>query len=828
MNEAIEVKPELGGERDPARRRELRGGRVLLPQTAGYSLKRAILGQPLPTSALAHERLGKPTALAVFASDNLSSVAYATEEILKVAVPVAGLAAFGVVMPITLGILAILAILLFSYRQTIKAYPTAGGAYIVTKDNFGLLPAQVAGVALLTDYVLTVAVSASAGIAAITSAFPGLYAARVPMTVFCIWFIAWGNLRGVRESGRMFAIPTYFFIVMMFLLLGIGVARALTGGLHPVPAPADAAVGTGAISMFLILHAFASGGAAVTGVEAISNGVPAFKPPEWKNARTTLMWMGSTLGVMFLGLSFVAMKLRVIPSETKTVISEVGRAVFGGGAVGYAMFLGLQIATTLILILAANTSFADFPRLANFHAGDNFMPRQLTKRGHRLVFSNGIVGLAIAATALVVLMQADVHKLIPLYAIGVFTSFTLSQGGMARRHLRIKEQGWRVGLLINGVGAVTTAVVTVVIAATKFREGAWAVMLFVPAMVWLLVRMNHMYEREHRELSEEIPPFDRGSREAPRVVVIVDELDRAALHAIQYARTIRTRRIRAVHVDDDKEATVALVRRWAELGTGIPLDLLPPQGDVAETLRAYVARQPDDTDVSVILPAPGDPGTAERVRRTRLASRLARQLLDVERARLTVVRDHPGEGHPASFAHLRVAPARTHRAVVLVDKADRATMRAIRYALSLGADEVTAVHASADHDQEQRLIARWMELRVPIALDVIECWDRNVPRSLEQYVVELTSRRHEVTVVMPRRDYATRRQRVLHDRTSRRITRAVGRYEHVDVAVVPYFFRRDRHVSEVPGSSLPPGASAPPAGGEAPTAEATPNGARAR
>ncbi|HEY6678142.1 MAG TPA: APC family permease, partial [Actinomycetota bacterium] len=373
-----------------------------LPQGPGYGVKRAILGPALPTAHLVHERLGKPTALAVFASDNLSSVAYATEEILKVGVPIAGLAAFSMVMPITFGILGVLAILLFSYRQTIKAYPSAGGAYIVTRDNFGLLTAQVAGVALLTDYVLTVSVSVAAGIAAITSAFPGLYAYRVEMSVFCIWFIAWGNLRGVRESGRMFAVPTYFFILMMFALLGVGLFRSLTGGLHPLPIPADASIGTGVVTLFVVLHAFASGGAAVTGVEAISNGVPAFRPPEWRNARTTLMWMGTLLGIMFLGLSYIAVKLQVVPSETKTVISEVGRAVFGGGATGYALFLLLQVATTLILILAANTSFADFPRLANFHATDNFMPRQLTKRGQRLVFSNGIVGLAIAATLVVV------------------------------------------------------------------------------------------------------------------------------------------------------------------------------------------------------------------------------------------------------------------------------------------------------------------------------------------------------------------------------------------------------------------------------------------
>ncbi len=421
------------------------GRRTALPRGGGYSLKRLLLGPALPTADLAHERLGKPTALAVFASDNLSSVAYATEEILKVAV-VVGVAAFTLVMPITIGILAVLGILLFSYRQTIKAYPSAGGAYIVTKDNFGLLPAQIAGVALLTDYVLTVSVSIAAGIAAVTSAAPGLYPYRVWMSVFCIWFIAWGNLRGVRESGRMFAVPTYFFILMMFLMLGIGLFREFTGGLHPIPIPAHVARATGAVTLFLILRAFASGGAAVTGVEAVSNGVPAFKPVEWKNARTTLMWMGSLLGLMFLGLSFLTVRLHVLPTETKTVISQVGRAIFGQGALGYGLFLALQAATTLILILAANTSFADFPRLANFHAADNFMPRQLTIRGHRLVFSNGIIGLAAASTVLVVLFKADVSKLIPFYAIGVFTSFTLSQAGMSKRHLRIKEPGWRRGL----------------------------------------------------------------------------------------------------------------------------------------------------------------------------------------------------------------------------------------------------------------------------------------------------------------------------------------------------------------------------------------------
>jgi amino acid transporter len=762
-----------------------------LPQGAGYSLKRTVLGPPLPTSHLAHERLGKPTALAVFASDNLSSVAYATEEILKVGVPLVGAAAFGILMPITFAILAVLAILLFSYRQTIRAYPSAGGAYIVTKDNFGLLPAQIAGVALLTDYVLTVSVSVAAGVAAITSAAPSLFTYRVWMSVFFIWFIAWGNLRGVKESGRMFAVPTYFFIVMMFSLLGIGIFRSFTGGLHPLPIPPDVAKTAGAISIFLILHAFASGGAAVTGVEAISNGVPAFKPPEWKNARTTLMWMGSLLGVMFLGLSFLAFRLQVVPTETKTVISEVGRAVFGAGVLGTALFLMLQIATTMILILAANTSFADFPRLANFHASDHFMPKQLTKRGHRLVFSNGIVGLAIASTVLVIVFQADVHKLIPLYAIGVFTSFTLSQAGMARRHIRIKELGWRKGLAINGVGALTTAVVTVVIAITKFTHGAWAVMVFVPVMVWLLVRMNHRYAREATELDEDLPSFDASGLAHPIVVIPIEELDRKTVHAIQYAKTVRSASIHAVHLVSDPAKAGALARRWKELGVGMPLEMVSHDGDLPGAIAWYVQALPGSAEVNVVIPGPARVGRWERLRRGRTGAQIARALRSYPRVRTTLVRDHIGTGHEiledrSGVGRLALLPRLSHTAVVLVDKPDRAAMRAIRYALSIGATEVRAVHAAVDQENQEALIERWMTLRLPVPLVVIECWDRNVARSLEQYVVEQMDRQHEVTVVLPRRDYAQLRQRILHDRTSRQIARALGRYEHVDIAVVPY------------------------------------------
>ena len=790
------------------------GWRYLQPRGAGHLWKRLVLGPALPTAQLKHERLGKPTALAVFASDNLSSVAYATEEILKVAVPAVGVLAFSVVMPITFGILAVLAILLFSYRQTIKAYPSAGGAYIVTKDNFGLLTAQLAGVALLTDYVLTVSVSVAAGVAAITSAAPELYTSRVWLSVAFIWIIAWGNLRGVRESGRMFAVPTYFFIAMMFLLLGIGIAKAFAGDLHPLPVPADVAETTGAISLFLILHAFASGGAAVTGVEAISNGVPAFKPPEWRNARTTLMWMGSLLGVMFLGLSFLAMKLQVAPTETKTVISEVGRAVFGSGTLGTALFIGLQVGTTLILILAANTSFADFPRLANFHAKDHFMPRPLTKRGHRLVFSNGVIGLAIASTALVILFQADVHKLIPLYAIGVFTSFTLSQAGMAKRHLRLREPGWRHGLFINGLGALTTAVVTVVIAATKFSDGAWAVMLFVPVMVFFLVRMNHLYAREVAELDEGLDVFDPGVRRRPVAVLLVEDLDRKTMHALQYAKTIRSSATHAVHVERDPARSERLRARWAELGIGVPLLIVPQDGDLVTTIARYTESLSGDADVTVIVPGPARMGRLERLRRGRTGARLARALASDPHVRVTLVRDHL-EPHPTSGGRgsVRMFPRASHRVVVLVDRPDRAALQAVRYALSLGAEEVVAVHAAVDPEVQDELISRWMELRIPIALDLVECWDRDVARSVERYVVDLMGPRTEVTVVLPRRDFARVTQRLLHDRTSRGIARALGRYEHVDVAVVPYFFARERPVPSAPQRSDEPTATGAGRGG---------------
>jgi len=785
-----------------------------LPQGRGYLLKRSILGAPIPTARLIHERLGKITALPIFASDALSSVAYGTEEMMRAMYLAAGVAMFSLVMPISIAIAVILVTLMFSYRQTIKAYPSAGGAYIVTKDNFGLLPAQVAGVALLTDYVLTVAVSISAGVAAIVTAATGLYPLRVPIALFFLLVLVWGNLRGVRESGKMFALPTYLFILGVYALLIAGFYRlTLGGGLAPAstthlpPAPPDAGLLYG-VSLFIVLKAMASGNSALTGVEAVSNGVPAFRPPEWRNARTTLMIMGTILGTMFLGIGFMVSKLHIAPDLTdrKTVLGLLAEHVYGSSSLGHAAFLYLQIATMAVLVLAANTSFADFPRLANFHAGDAFMPRQFTRRGHRLVFSNGIIALGVAAGFLIVLFQANVTRLIPFYALGVFTSFTMSQAGMAKRHLKLREPGWRHGLVINAFGSVMTGVVDVVIAITKFPDDI-AILILVPVMVFVLVRMNRRYEREHHDLEEHLDPFDRSEIRKPTALLLVEDLDRKTMHALQYAKTIRPTSVQAVHFQRGEDSD-GLEHRWRELGIDVPLKIVRYEGHLPSSLAGYVCALPEDTDVNVIIPGPAKMGTLERLRRGRSGAQMARALLPYERARITLVRDHAGPGHLVTESvngqtRLRVVPRMNHQAVVLVDKVDRAVIRAVRYALSLGATDVWAVHAAVDLDLQEEVIRRWMELGLPVPLDVIECWDRNVARSLEHYVAEQMGHGSEVTIVMPRRDYAQLRQRILHDRTSRKIARALGRYEHVDITVVPFYFGK-----------RPAGGSPRPVGGE--------------
>ncbi len=626
--------------------------KVDIPESRGYRFKKRVLGPPLPTDALEHERLGKPTALAVFASDNLSSSAYATEEILRVLIPAVGVAAFSLVVPITVAMLVVLFFLILSYRETIKEYPTAGGAYMVTRDNFGLLPAQVAGVALLTDYVLTVSVSVAAGTAAMASAIPSLAGYAVIISVAFIAIIAFGNLKGVRESGKVFAVPTYFFMFIMVVLIVVGLWEMVNGSLPTASNTAKGVMGFGnagdgifyGATLYVIMHAFASGGAAVTGVEAISNGVPAFKKPEWKNARTTLVIMGSCLGAMFLGLSVLAGHMHVAPYKegTPTVISQVGELVFGKSAGGQVLYYALQIGTMLILVLAANTSFADFPRLASFHAGDNFMPKQLTKRGHRLVFSNGIIALAIAAAVLVVATGAKVDRLIPLYAIGVFTSFTMSQAGMAKHHLKKREPGWRKGLFVNATGAVLSLVVLAVVAITKFTHGAWIIVVLVPIMVALLVRLNKQYESEARELETEA----KAACEAPIlrrhvVLVFVNRLDQSTARAIQYARALMPDEMRAVHIALDRNAADHLAEEWTRLGLArVPLELVDcPDRRIARTALEVVDAELGDanTEVSVLMPHRVYKRFWHRLLHDRTADEIARVVGQLPHANVTMV-----------------------------------------------------------------------------------------------------------------------------------------------------------------------------------------------
>jgi amino acid transporter len=766
----------------------------------GYALKRLLLGRPLATSRLEHERLGRPTALAVFSSDNMSSVAYATEEILRVLIPAVGILAFSYVLPISAMIVLIEAILIFSYRQTIKAYPTAGGAYIVTKDNLGLLPAQLAGVALLVDYVLTVSVSTAAGVQAISSVVPLGVPLRVVFSLVFVWMIAYGNLLGVRESGKIFAAPTYLFIASLGLTCVMGIYEVLTRHLLPFPIQQQVSHGgvspfVGAVTVFILLRAFASGGAAVTGVEAISNGVPAFRKPEWRNAQITLVWMGLILGSSFLAVSFLASRLQVIPvaDESKSVLATIAQAVYGTGAVGRLLFLVLQIGTTLILILAANTSFADFPRLASFHAGDAFMPRQLTKRGHRLVFSNGIVALAAAASLVIVAFSASVTKMIPLYALGVFTSFTLSQSGMAKRHLRLREKGWKFGLFVNGLGAIATLVVAIVIAIVKFAGGAWIVMVFVPILVAILVRVNKTYEGEDEQLV--IGPEDRANGAASRTdhtaLVLVDELDADTLHAAQYALTIRPTHAQALHIGGrDPELEAA----WKDAGLRIPLVSIPgderPGLAIARYLRKLgVTRE----QVTVILPAPADEPFLARLRRMHAWSGLAESLRDLPNVGVVIVRAHGAAADAAQHHRLQLSPRRRHVALILVEDLDRATLKASRYARGIQALEVRAVHAASDPDRAKLLIDQWIAFGylAGIPLDVEECNDRNIERSLRRYVSRFEDGTTEVTLILPRRHFPKRRHLLLHDRTSRRIAGAFAEEPHVDVVVVPYHMGAD-------------------------------------
>jgi len=586
---------------------------------ANINVGRILIGKPLETKDLPHQAINRPIGLAVFASDALSSTAYATEEILIIlAIAGGGMAIFAKSLPIALAISVLLAIVTISYRQTIYAYPNGGGAYIVARDNLGEAPAQVAGAALLTDYILTVAVSISAGVAQITSAFSELRPYRVEIAIGVIFLMTVVNLRGVKESGRVFAIPTYFFLLTMFLTLGVGGYRFLTGDLGTISPESVEAVeyGTSGLTLFLLLRAFSSGCTALTGIEAISNGITAFKEPRSHNAAVTLTWMSSILITLFLGITFLAHHIEAIPSETETIISQLGRTVYGQNTPLHLLTL---LGTALILLMAANTSYADFPRLAALHAGDGFLPRQLTFRGSRLVFSWGIMTLAACASLLVIVANARTTALIPLYAVGVFLSFTISQIGMVVRLRKIStlkpgevikgletdltyDAHWRKKMAISSIGAVSTGIVMVVFAVTKFTSGAWFIVLLIPTLVFIFFRIHYHYRDVALQLSREnaVPLQVRSVQ----TLILVDNVHAQTVRLVNFARSLG-HPWHAVHIAVKPEMVAVVQKKWQErIGEGELKIIDSPYRLLAEPLEQYIEdilqHQPD-AFVHVIL-----------------------------------------------------------------------------------------------------------------------------------------------------------------------------------------------------------------------------------
>jgi amino acid transporter len=572
-------------------------------------VKRVLVGRPLSTAEAEHQRLPKLLALATFSSDPISSTAYATEEILFVTAVGGSSLALGLskLIPMAVAVALLLVVVVASYRQTIFAYPSGGGAYIVSRENLGEYPSLVAAASLLVDYVLTVAVSISAGVAAILSldAFRGLESQRVGVCLFFVALLTAANLRGLKESGKLFAAPTYVYITVLTLMVGVGLSREFFGHLGTVPFDPERAENVakagGSLSLFLVLRGFSSGAVALSGVEAISNGIPAFRRPESKNAATTLTVMAAILGTLFLGVSILARHLAPYPTHDETVISQMGRAVFGTGP----LHTVLQFATAGILVLAANTAYVDFPRLASIVAADDYLPRQFANRGDRLVFSNGILFLAAAASVLLVAFGGLTTLLIPLYAVGVFTSFTLSQSGMVRHHLRRRERGWRRGVAINGVGAVATFVVLLIVAITKFAVGAWLPIVVVPLIILLFVSIKRHYRRLEETL-EITPDEARPESVDHTVVVLVARVHRGVVKALHYARSLRPNHLTALHVYDDDHSRQRIERQWEAFGFDIPLEIVhSPYRELTPAVERFLdeldARWPGET-VTIVIP----------------------------------------------------------------------------------------------------------------------------------------------------------------------------------------------------------------------------------
>jgi amino acid transporter len=722
--------------------------------------------------------LSKKLALPIFASDPLSSVAYATEAALVVLVT-ASVASAYLVLPISLAIAALLAIVVVSYRQTVRAYETSGGAYVVARDNLGKLPSLVAGAALLVDYVLTVAVSVAAGVLALTSAAPALEQHRVALSLGFIVLLTVVNLRGVRESGVLFALPTYGFVVVMYLLVGTGVAKCAIGGCPVAAVPDPLPVGMGALGAFVVLQAFASGAAALTGVEAISNGVNAFRPPQAKNAAATLTAMGLIAITLFIGVSYLAVATEARPSGSVSLVSEIARTVFPSSSPASALYYAVQALTLGILVLAANTSYQGFPRLAAVLARDGFFPRQFVNLGDRLVLSNGIVILAAIASLLIWIFHADVNALIHLYVVGVFTAFTLSQAGMVRRWMRLRPTGWRRSAMVNGVGAAATGVVTLLVIQAKFTQGAWLVIVTIPLLVVGFLVINRHYRIVRRRLRAGAGAVRAAPAPTNTVVVYVEALDEATRAAAWYARHIAGTNFHAIHVRDPRHADPR-GRWWDFSGGGVRIETLRADEGRVDAVLDYVWALPrgESTFVTVVIPELfARPSLVDAVLRRRATFSLKLRLLTEPGI---VVADVPVlEG-----AHVPEETRILGR--VLVSGIHAASLRALNYARTLELADTRGVFFAFDEDEARTMRREWEREDLGLALDVVEAPYRDIGDPFRRYLRDLTADPETaVSVVMPELIVAGW-QKALHNQRALYIKRVLLFEPRVVLSSVPY------------------------------------------
>jgi amino acid transporter len=757
---------------------------------SGSVTKRLLVGRAVSSGKLEHTLLPKVLALPVFSSDALSSVAYASEEILRVLL-IASVGTAWLVGPIAGAISVLLAIVVLSYRQTVKAYPNGGGAYIVSRENLGQTPGLIAASALLVDYMMTVVVSTVAGVVAIISAVPSLSPYRVELSVMFVILVTLANLRGVKEAGTFFAIPTYGFILCIVTLILVGFVECTHGcpvstlppDIHP---EADLATGIAAISVFTILRAFSSGATALTGVEAISNGVPAFRRPQAKNAARTLALMGVISITMFMGISFLTTHIEGITiSAERSVVAQIGSAVFGEGSFA---FYVVQAFTAAILILAANTAYQDFPRLASILARDRYMPRQFMNRGDRLVFSNGVLGLGLGAIFVIVAFDADLNKLIQMYVVGVFTSFTLSQTGMvkhwlAERHKGAEAQkGWQTSIVINTVGAITTAVVLLVVTATKFKGGAWLSILVMALFVPILLSIHRHYTSVSAQLRQ---GKDRLHEHVTNhIVLLVRDLDAATAEALGYIRSFRPSHLVCVCPGGSD-----LPERWRAFAGDAPdLVTLPEGRDLFHQMKSFVATLPREPDefVTVVVPEVVREGLFSYVFRNRALIRLKGRLLREPNVVVTDVPVAMVGGEPQGVDAKPLIPQRTVT-LVFVASVNDMTIRAVNYARTLAAAETRAIYFDLDPDAAQRIETRWWDAQMPIPLDIVEASFRDLATPMLDEIRRFTSRADTVVnVVIPEFIVTKRRHLLLHNQNALFIKRLLLFEERAVLTSVPF------------------------------------------